>query len=99
MLIKEAAVAYAPHGIRVNGVAPGHIETDDKKVAAGQPTLNPYIPLGRRSGLPQDIEKAVCFLADPVLSGFITGQVIIVDGGGSLIGEWAMRLPPHRQGP
>lgn len=94
MLVKELAVEYGPSGIRVNGVAPGHIETDDAKVAAGKRTDNPYIPLLGKSGLPEDIAKAVVFLASADTAGFISGATVFVDGGERLYTEWVDRMPP-----
>lgn len=93
MLIKELAVEYGPYGIRVNGVAPGHIETDDGKVDMGKRAENPCIPLLGVSGLPEDIAKAVVFLCSHA-ARFITGQVLTVDGGERLWGEWAYKKPP-----
>lgn len=94
MLVKELAVEYGPSGIRVNGVAPGHIETDDDKVAAGKRTDNPYIPLLGKSGLPEDVAKAVVFLASNDTAGFISGATVFVDGGERLYTEWVDRKPP-----
>ncbi len=94
MMTKELAVEYGPYGIRVNNVAPGHIETDPEKVARGRRTRNRYIPLLGLSGLPDDIAKAVVFLASSTASGFITGQTLFADGGERLMGEWVAKIPP-----
>lgn len=99
MMVKEWAVAYGPSGIRVNAVAPGHIETDDDKVAAGERADNPYIPLGGQSGLPRDVAQAVAFLASDDTAGFISGTTLFVDGGESLWNEWASVMPPAEVGP
>jgi len=79
-LTKTLARTLAPH-IRVNAVAPGFVETDlnvhltvEQRVRiAGQ------IPLGRFAE-PEEIAKAVVFLASP-RAAYITGQVLVVDGG------------------
>ena len=67
---------YAPSNIRVNCIAPGVIDTDMSRCydlnALAQET-----PLGR-VGQPDEIAKAALFLTE---SGFITGQVLGVDGG------------------
>ncbi len=80
-LVKSLAVEWAPHGIRVNAVAPGHIVTprlsDTNERAAfyaGSP-----IPMKRR-GQPDDIARAVTFLASD-LAGYVSGVSLPVDGG------------------
>lgn len=77
MLVREMALELAEHGIRVNAVAPGWI-----KVRETTHMDNPFIPLGR-TGLPEDIARAMVFLASPYAS-YITGQTLTVDGGFSL---------------
>lgn len=80
-LTKELARELAPHGITVNTVAPGYIETDmiegvtDKHL---QWALN-AIPLGR-FGSPEEVASAVRFLSLPEAS-YITGHTLVVDGG------------------
>ncbi len=78
---RTAALELAQHGIRVNAIAPGVIETPGTK-ALGEETLKQIeqtIPL-KRIGQPQDIANLAVFLATET-SSYITGQVIIVDGG------------------
>ena len=80
-LTRSLAMELAPSGIRVNGVAPGVIDTDMVRVL-GQQTLRELAdqtPLGRL-GTAQDIAGAVAFLASEKAS-FITGQILTVDGG------------------
>jgi NAD(P)-dependent dehydrogenase (short-subunit alcohol dehydrogenase family) len=81
MLTKVAAVELGPSGIRVNCVAPGAIEIERTRQElpdyAG--TWGRLTPLGR-VGQPQDIGRAVVFLASDE-AAFITGQTISVDGG------------------
>ena len=78
---KSAAKELAPRGITANAIAPGFIETDmtaalDDKV---RESIIGNVPLGR-FGSPDDIAHAAVFLAmEP--SGYITGQVLTVDGG------------------
>lgn len=80
-LTKSVAKEFASRGIRANVVAPGFIETD--MTAALTPearqALSAQIPL-ERLGTPQDVAGAVAFLASD-LAAYITGQVIVVDGG------------------
>ena len=80
-LTRSLAMELAPSGIRVNCVAPGVINTDMVQVL-GQDTLDDLAretPLGRM-GTPEDIAAAAAFLASE-RAGFITGQVLTVDGG------------------
>lgn len=78
---KSVAKEYASRGILANCVAPGYIETD--MTAALPPeasaALFEQIPLGR-FGAPEDIARAVVFLASD-WARYITGQVLVVDGG------------------
>ncbi len=81
------AAELGPHGIRVNCIAPGVIETSRQKerarrgIADSKGVLE-QVPL-QRLGEPEDIAKSVEFLCTD-LSDYITGQVIRVDGGRSL---------------
>ena len=75
------ALEVAKQGITVNSVAPGWIatgsSTDEERRAAE------YTPLGR-AGRPEEVASAATFLASPEAS-YITGEVLIVDGGNCLI--------------
>ena len=80
-LTKSMAKELASRNIRVNAVAPGFIDTDmtlaltpDQKAEIAK-----SIPLGR-TGTPEEIANAVLYLASSA-SGYVTGQVISVDGG------------------
>jgi NAD(P)-dependent dehydrogenase (short-subunit alcohol dehydrogenase family) len=72
----------ATEGIRVNGVAPGHVQTG-LHAASGDPErmtrLAPTIPMGR-PGAPQEIAEAVLWLLSPAAS-YTTGAIIAVGGG------------------
>lgn len=76
-----AAVELGPNQIRVNCVAPGAIEIERTKLEADDyaGTWGPITPM-RRIGYPEDVAKAVTFLAGSEAE-FITGQTIYVDGG------------------
>ena len=82
MLTKTLAKEFAPN-IRVNGISPGsilwpqdesHLSDKEKMIMLDRITL-------KRQGSPNDIAKAVIFLAD---AKYITGEVINIDGGRSL---------------
>ena len=83
-LTRAMAVELAPHGIRVNAVAPGYIETDMNRqffaTQAGQRLIK-RIPQ-RRLGQVEDLDGALLLLASDA-SRYITGSVITIDGGQS----------------
>jgi 3-oxoacyl-[acyl-carrier protein] reductase len=80
-LTKSAAKELASRNITVNAVAPGFIPTDMTAELTDElrTRLIEQIPLGQL-GKPEDIAAAVAFLASPD-ANYITGQVIVVDGG------------------
>jgi 3-oxoacyl-[acyl-carrier protein] reductase len=86
---RASAMELAPRGILVNAIAPGLIDTPllraltPERIAA-QLALQPTGKAGR----PEDIAQAVAFFVSPS-TGFITGQVLFVDGGKSLGGSAA----------
>ena len=80
-LTKSVAKEYAARGVLANCVAPGFIETDMTAAlpSEARTALLEGIALGRL-GRPEDIAAAVLFLASD-LASYITGQVLVVDGG------------------
>jgi 3-oxoacyl-[acyl-carrier protein] reductase len=80
---RALANELAPHGIRVNGVSPGVIMTDFHRRYSTPERLAATakaIPMGRL-GTDEDCAGAYLFLAAPSLSGYVTGQMIEVNGG------------------
>lgn len=85
-LVRNLAIELAPHGIRINAVAPGVVETpvygtflSEQQVKEVLPGFNAFHPLGR-NGQPADVAEAILFLASEQAS-WITGTVLPVDGG------------------
>jgi NAD(P)-dependent dehydrogenase (short-subunit alcohol dehydrogenase family) len=82
-LARNLAVEWGPSNVRVNCIAPGLIQTDFARAlwedAARLAKRNEETPL-RRIGQPHEIGPVAAFLASPAAS-FITGQVIVADGG------------------
>lgn len=80
-LTKTLAREFAAKGVTVNAVAPGFIETDMTADVPEQvlDSVRKLTPIGRL-GKPEEVAAAVVFLASP-LAGFITGEVIGVNGG------------------
>ena len=87
-LTKGLATELAPVGIRVNCVAPGWVATEMSAPALNDPPTRDKvfatIPLGRVAD-PREIAGPILFLCTP-LAGFITGEIVNVNGGAVLIG-------------
>ncbi len=87
-LTKSLSSELAPKGIRVNCVAPGWVTTDMSAAALGDLDVGPKIvaaiPVGRPAS-PREIAGPVLFLCTP-LAGFISGEVLNVNGGAVLVG-------------
>ncbi len=88
-LTENVAAANAPHGIRVNAILPGLMNTPmaiESRVAQGRPRAeviaarNSKIPLGGKMGTGWDVANAALFLHSDE-AGFITGQALVIDGG------------------
>jgi NAD(P)-dependent dehydrogenase (short-subunit alcohol dehydrogenase family) len=82
-LVRNLAVEWGPHNVRVNGIAPGLIKTDfaralweNAELLARRTAATPL----RRIGSAEEVGPVAAFLASPAAS-FITGQIIVADGG------------------
>jgi glucose 1-dehydrogenase len=78
------ASELAPHGIRVNAIEPGWIDTPGERITFGEAAVDrggEGIPLARM-GTPADIAEAVAYL---VQASYVTGTILRVDGGFTLI--------------
>jgi 3-oxoacyl-[acyl-carrier protein] reductase len=80
-LTKSLALELSPKGVTVNAVAPGWIRTDMTADVTDEEWAEALeeIPLGR-IGEPEEIASVVAYLASPE-SGYVTGQVLHVNGG------------------
>jgi NAD(P)-dependent dehydrogenase (short-subunit alcohol dehydrogenase family) len=82
-LTRLLAIEWAEHGIRVNAIAPGRVETASRAALNREPGYRERvlkrIPLGRFT-TSEEVAAAVCYLASPAAS-YITGQTLILDGG------------------
>ena len=84
-MTRMLAIEWAAHGIRVNAVAPGRLDTPSPSRAArtGDPdymaAMRARIPLNRLATA-EEVADAVCYLASPQAAA-ITGQTLVLDGG------------------
>jgi len=82
-LVRNLAVEWGKHNIRVNAIAPGLIKTDFARAlwddAERKARVEALTPLGR-IGMPRDVGGLAAFLASPA-AAFISGQTLVVDGG------------------
>ena len=82
-LVRNLAVEYGPHNIRVNGIAPGIIRTQFARALWEDPEAeaqwNKSVPLGRL-GKPEEIAGGAVFLAADA-GNYVNGQTLVIDGG------------------
>lgn len=88
-ITRVLAIEWAQHGVRVNAVAPGYVETGliGAAVRAGELDTAPLArrtPAGRLAR-PEEIARAILFLLDPA-NDYVTGHVLAVDGGWTAYG-------------
>ena len=91
-LTRTLAAEWGGRGVRVNAVCPGWVKTEmDVADQAGgsysDADITGRVPMGRFAS-PDDVARAIAFLADERESGFINGHCLSVDGGWAADGSW-----------
>jgi NAD(P)-dependent dehydrogenase (short-subunit alcohol dehydrogenase family) len=91
-LTRTLAAEWGGRGVRSNAVCPGWVKTemdaaDQAKGTYSDEDITGRVPMGRFAS-PEDVARAIAFLADPALSGFVNGQALAVDGGWTVDASW-----------
>jgi len=99
-LTRTLAAEWGGRGVRCNAVCPGWVKTemdvaDQEGGGYSDEDIIGRNPMGRFAA-PEDIARAILFLADPEQSGFINGQALPVDGGWTTDGSWQSLRMRHR---
>jgi NAD(P)-dependent dehydrogenase (short-subunit alcohol dehydrogenase family) len=91
-LTRTLAAEWGGRGVRVNAVCPGWVKTemdaaDQAKGTYSDADITQRVPMARFAS-PDDVARAIAFLADETESSFVNGHTLTVDGGWSTDGSW-----------
>jgi NAD(P)-dependent dehydrogenase (short-subunit alcohol dehydrogenase family) len=97
--VRTLAVEWAPHGIRVNGVAPSWVRTPflEAAFASGRLTeaeLEQWLPLGRIAEV-GEVADVIAFLAS-LAASYLSGHTLLIDGAMTVRGPWPSGTEPSR---
>jgi len=99
-LTRTLAAEWGGRGVRVNAVCPGWVKTEMDVADQAQGGYTDADILGRvpmgRFATPEDIARAIAFLAEDQDSGFINGHALTIDGGWTADGSWESLRLRHR---
>jgi NAD(P)-dependent dehydrogenase (short-subunit alcohol dehydrogenase family) len=96
-LTRTLAAEWGGRGVRCNAVCPGWVKTemdaaDQARGTYSDADITERVPMARFA-TPEDVARAIAFLADPEKSGFVNGQALAVDGGWTTDASWrSLRL-------
>ena len=99
-LTRTLAAEWGGRGVRCNAVCPGWVKTemdaaDQARGTYSDADITGRIPMGRFA-TPDDVARAIAFLANPEESGFVNGHTLVVDGGWTADGSWQSLRMSHR---
>jgi len=100
-LTRTLAAEWGGQGVRVNAVCPGWVKTemdaaDQSGGSYSNEDITGRVPMARFAS-PDDVARAIAFLADPRESAYINGHALAVDGGWTADGSWESLRLRHRQ--